>query len=220
MKVIDKKLSQQDGSVIVIALLLLVALSILALFTTRNSTTEIQISTNELQHNIAFYSADSGLELGAELLEKNIGSLGFGIEGVANPFELDANERYVASDIGIKVKTASFYSNAWGDVQEPAEINDPADPDYPGRDVFFPAECPTDCPHTNLTYGGKSVAAEGASLIMAAGYEGKGKSVASGGGHLLYKIYAQNKSGANAGSRMYRESMVLIEYRHVIGQED
>ena len=58
----------QQGSVIVIAMVILVMLTIIGIAATNTSTTEVQISTNALLHNIAFYTADSGIEAGRAAL--------------------------------------------------------------------------------------------------------------------------------------------------------
>lgn len=60
--------NNQQGSVIVIAMVILVLLTIIGIAATNTSTTEVQISTNALLHNIAFYTADSGIEAGRAAL--------------------------------------------------------------------------------------------------------------------------------------------------------
>ena len=61
-------MSNQQGSVIVIAMVILVLLTILGISATTTSTTEVQISTNTVLHNVAFYTAESGLEAGRAIL--------------------------------------------------------------------------------------------------------------------------------------------------------
>lgn len=60
--------NNQQGSVIVIAMVILVLLTIIGIAATNTSTTEVQISTNALLHNVAFYTADSGIEAGRAAL--------------------------------------------------------------------------------------------------------------------------------------------------------
>jgi type IV pilus assembly protein PilX len=60
--------NNQQGSVIVLAMVILVLLTIIGIAATNTSTTEVQISTNALLHNIAFYTADSGIEAGRAAL--------------------------------------------------------------------------------------------------------------------------------------------------------
>ena len=60
--------NNQQGSVIVIAMVILVLLTIIGIAAINTSTTEVQISINALLHNIAFYTADSGIEAGRAAL--------------------------------------------------------------------------------------------------------------------------------------------------------
>ncbi len=53
----------------------------------------------------------------------------------------------------------------------------------------------------------------GAGLQMLAGYEGKGKGIASGGGQIVYTIFSQHMGRSNS------ESVVAIQWRHFIGLE-
>ena len=55
--------------------------------------------------------------------------------------------------------------------------------------------------------------AAGGAIQMAAGYEGKGKGAPSGGAHILYDIYSEHLGRFNS------KSMVLLQWRHVIGME-
>lgn len=55
-----KLLKNEEGSIIIMAILLLAALTIIGIAGVRMSTTEVQISTNALIYNAAFYAADSG----------------------------------------------------------------------------------------------------------------------------------------------------------------
>ena len=60
--------NNQQGSVIVIAMIVLVLLTVVGISATTTSTTEVQISSNALLHNIAFYTAESGIEAGRAAL--------------------------------------------------------------------------------------------------------------------------------------------------------
>jgi Tfp pilus assembly protein PilX len=62
----------EEGSVLVIALVILVLLTVIGISASRNTAIELQISGNEKFHKMAFYAADGGTEVGAELLEQNI----------------------------------------------------------------------------------------------------------------------------------------------------
>jgi hypothetical protein len=68
MKNIISKHSRDTGSVVVVALIMLVLLSIIGITAIDTSTTEVQISANEQLHKIVFYGADAGLEVGRRVL--------------------------------------------------------------------------------------------------------------------------------------------------------
>ena len=53
---------------IIIAMIVLVLLTVIGIAATNTSTTEVQISTNALLYNIAFYTAESGIEAGRAAL--------------------------------------------------------------------------------------------------------------------------------------------------------
>jgi len=61
-------LESEQGSVIVVAMIVLVLLTVIGISASTTSTTEVQISTNAVLHNIAFYTADSGIEAGRAVL--------------------------------------------------------------------------------------------------------------------------------------------------------
>ena len=61
---ITSLLKNEQGSVIVIAIIILALLTIIGISATNMSSTEVKVSTNAMLHNIAFYAADSGIEAG------------------------------------------------------------------------------------------------------------------------------------------------------------
>ena len=63
-------IKNQQGSIIIIAMIILALLTIIGVSATNISTTEVQVSTNALLHNIAFYTADSGIEAGRAVLNE------------------------------------------------------------------------------------------------------------------------------------------------------
>ncbi len=68
MQKITSILNNQQGSVIIIAVIILALLTIIGIAAINTSTTEVQISTNALLHNVALYTADSGIEAGRAAL--------------------------------------------------------------------------------------------------------------------------------------------------------
>jgi hypothetical protein len=68
MHKITSIINNRQGSAIIVALIVLVLLTVIGIAATNTSTTEVQISTNALLNNVAFYAADSGIEAGRAAL--------------------------------------------------------------------------------------------------------------------------------------------------------
>ena len=64
--------SNERGAVLVIAMLMMVACSLIGIAATVTSTIEQNISGNEKFHRMAFYNADSGIYVTAKLISKTI----------------------------------------------------------------------------------------------------------------------------------------------------
>ena len=59
----------ENGSITVLALILLALLTLLGISATMTSSLEVQIAGNDDRHKKAFYEADGGTEVGFEMLE-------------------------------------------------------------------------------------------------------------------------------------------------------
>ena len=77
MKAMDL-LKQETGSVMIVALLVLVILTIIGIGANRTTTTDIQIAANHKFHKVAFYNADSGVYASPKVISS-------AIDGGANP---------------------------------------------------------------------------------------------------------------------------------------
>jgi Tfp pilus assembly protein PilX len=108
-------LKDEDGSVLVVALIMLVLLTILGISASTTSTLEIQIAGNEKFHMMAFYAADGGTEAGAELLEQNIEDRGW-----------PNNSSVVSANV--------MNGDFWANVQEPT-VDDAQIPNFGGGQV-------------------------------------------------------------------------------------
>ena len=58
----------EGGSVLIIALLILVLLTMIGISATRTTNTDIRIANNEKIHRMAFYTAEAGIEVGRAAL--------------------------------------------------------------------------------------------------------------------------------------------------------
>lgn len=191
----DTHLGNERGSALIVAIVVLAVLSLIIQTLTKSSITEIEIAGNDRLHKETFYAADGATELAAELLEQNI----------ACP------TGFVNMTRGglVEVSTPAFWQNTPDSVETPG---DGGAGDQP-RDFYLPSGYNAGEPHTNFTIGGSAKFALGSALQMAAGYEGKGKAVASGGAHLIYDIASQHVGRAKS------QSVVWTQYRHVTGSE-
>lgn len=185
-----KILTNESGSAIVMAILILAALTIIGVSSLTTSTIETKVASNEMTYKTAFYSADGGTEVARELIEQNIGCPG-GFQ--AQP---------------LTIGTAVIEDNDFSFVEtEPAV-------DYPSntqRQVRFPADDTQ--PHTNIFVFGNTQLSTGSALQLAAGYEGKGKGAGSGGGEIIYNIFSRHEG------RKRSRVCIKTNYRHIIGQE-
>ena len=64
-----KILSNQDGSIVVLALIILVLLTLMGLSAVNTSTIEVKIADNEKRHKMVLYAADAGIEAGRAALD-------------------------------------------------------------------------------------------------------------------------------------------------------
>ncbi len=70
---IGSQIKDENGSVIVVALIILALLTILGIASTNTSTLEVRIATNSQDHQLDFYVADSGWKDAAMFLEDQSG---------------------------------------------------------------------------------------------------------------------------------------------------
>ena len=181
----------ENGSITVLALILLALLTLLGISATMTSSIEVQIAGNDDRHKMALYEADGGTEVGFELLEQNIACPnGFNFTG--------------SLDIGdVTVYTKDFWLNP-----------DPPTGDYPSddkRDIVIYGPIPA--PRTNLSIYGATQLSTGSAIQMSAGYEGKGKGAGAGGAYIVYRVYSQHMGIGNS------QAEIMSQWRHLIGQE-
>jgi hypothetical protein len=187
--------NHQDGLVTVAALFFLIVLTIMGTSAISTSNMEVQIATNDEIHKMTFYAADSGADLGTELVELNI--------ACPNGF---ASDDLAIGDITV------IDRDFWMQEDEPVDGANVVVP-YPSdteRDILIDDAAGN---HTNLTIFGQTAYGIGGAIEMAAAYEGKGKAAASGGVTLDYEIYSQHRGYANS------ESVVMLHWQHMVGSE-
>ncbi|MGD9731567.1 MAG: PilX N-terminal domain-containing pilus assembly protein [Desulfamplus sp.] len=224
-------LSSNKGSAIVIAMLTLLIVTIIGLSTIDNSITEKTIATNDILYKQAFSAADGGTQVAVKLIEKNVAcSEGFFINTspplyFAGGLNGDGNVNKVStSDSAV---LAIEDSNFAIDGENPVAETNSSFPSDTKRDIYFVENNPDDeislsdmgnsdsIPHTNIAVEEVTKFIAGTSLLMAEGYSGIGKGSGNRGVQLLYNIHSKNEYRARNSC-----SHIVIEYRHVVGEEE
>ena len=191
-------ISNERGSALVVALLMLVVLTLMGILATSTTTVELEISGNDKLYKMAFYQADGASEAGSELIEQNIeerdwtaavltarGNIGIICieDGLGNCINRD---HYLNADIGTSV---------------PSDTN---------RHAVIPANPLAGAPHTNILMGGDPSLSTGSAVLLASGYEGMGKGAGGGGVWIIYDVRAQHEGVRNSAS------LVNLQWRHVM----
>ncbi len=207
-------LREEKGSALIIAILVVGLLAVIAISATQITKTETRISRNDKLYKTTFFQADSGVEMGIILVEANIELRGFTCTGPSD---------CAYQNVGITPASYRFYLNSGLDAS-----TRPCDPDCGScptctaagsRDAFYsiPAGGQTPCPQTtnclpttHLKFGGNTSLSTGGAIQMIAGYEGKGKSSAGGGGWITYDIRSRNQ-GLDSS-----ETTINGRWRHVM----
>jgi hypothetical protein len=191
--------NDEQGFILVVAILLLVILSILGIAATNTSMVEVQIAGNDRLQKQAFSEADGGTQAGAVLLEENI--------ACPNGFSGSAPMQIGGMEITDDIFGGAAKLNFWVNETVPAV-------DYP-TDAIRYVRLPNDdtVPHTNLYFASNSSLTTGNAIQMIAGYEGTGYSAASGGGQLVTNIDSQHLGLDNS------VSVVRAQWRHIVGKE-
>ena len=227
-------IKSENGALSIIVIMILTLLTIVGLATMNTTTTEVQIAANEQFHKTAFYAAEGGARSAIEILEQNIccptGFTATGTDvidynyfhsgGLIQGTDETVNVARIG-DMEIKAISAALpeltlWRNDYSDVFDPADYNNPPPPSVDNRDVYFPPAGGGDS-LTNLRIGGEAQLSSGAALQISAGYEGKGKGAAGGGGVLLYAIRSRHERAMGRGQGI---SETILDWRHLIGQED
>jgi hypothetical protein len=186
----------ETGSVLILALMLILLLTLTGLWSTQTSTVNTRISANENLYNVAFYAADGGSEVAAGLLENTIWERGFCTDD-----EMLNNDIHNYGNVVIICTVDPFYTNTSLDV----------------RAAYFPRSVPRIIPDgntssvTDLYIAGNATLSTGGAIQMISGYEGKGKGSAGGGGWVTYDVRSQHRNLQNKS-----EAMVEIRWRHVL----
>jgi hypothetical protein len=210
--------SNQHGSVINVALLILILIFLIGIGLSKMSTTDIKIANNIKQDTATFYEADASLEAAAELIEQNLGCItGFsdtgsdGFEIIGGQFYVN-NLRFGHNERKRGVRPFADNTATYGE-EYPVEF--PSGDELENEliaDFYFPPNYGEDTdPHTTISMGGASRFSKGSAIQMAAGYEGLGKGAGAGGGSIIYDVYAERIGINNTSSTHFMQWVHLIK---------
>ena len=198
--------SNQHGSVINVALLILILIFLIGIGLSKMSTTDIKIANNIKQDVTTFYEADSGLADAGEMIEQNLACpIGFKDVG-GNGYEIIGGKFYFDAE------NLTFARNERKKGALPGV--DPTAVDADGDlkvSFYFPPNYGDDTdPHTTISVGGASRFMTGSAIQMAAGYEGLGKGSAAGGSSIIYDVYSHTVGKNNTSSTHFMQWVHLI----------
>lgn len=204
----------------VLALMIMAVLVLVGAAAINTSIFELQIAGSDAALREAFYEADGGADYGIEILENNIACItGFGNSG--DPLSTAYGElsgAVLGKSIdptfygeGIFVPDASL--NLWLNFDHEAATDRVPNEENGIVDAYYPYDFDDGDPYTMITIAGDTRLTNGSAIQMAAGYEGKGKGIGSGGAYLFYQIYSTRIGNRNS------TSTVRVQWRHSLGSE-
>ena len=196
-------IANQHGSVINVALLILILIFLIGIGLSKMSTTDIKIANNIKRDMTTFYEADAGLEATGEMIEQNLAC----ITGFKDTLPADDS-----LPVGEEIIGGLFYVNNLDFARNTRDLSYIPDIDSSNADFYYPPNYGSETdPHTNIKVGGGTRFSLGSAIQMAAGYEGLGKGAASGGANIIYDVYSQ-RIGANNSSSLH-----FMQWVHILG---
>ena len=209
-------LKNEEGFVLVAALMILVILVVVGITATNTSFLEMQIAANDRLYKQSFFQADGGTDVGVNLAYENALCLnskdGFSKTGTMT---IGGNVVNVSKIAGVVVQEDPIVKFALAD-----PVRTPVLPPPANIDAFYYTEENVDyvtkndnIPHTDMSFQGESDSAPGAFQSMVSGYLGMGYSSAGGGTDVLYTIHSRHMGPSNSQSTIslqWRMSAFLI----------
>lgn len=207
-----KIVGNQRGSVINVALLILVLIFLIGIGLHKISTTDVKITTNLKTQTTTFYETEAGLEGASEVLEQNIACP----TGFTDTPDVAINNWETIEGV-VMITKLDFWRNDPDDVADPAGNFDISDTDNPvipaALHAFYPPnyDGSEDMPHTRISVGGVTRFSTGSAIQMAAGYEGLGKGAGTGGASIAYDLLVR-RYGFDGS-----EALHTIQWVHKLG---
>lgn len=207
--------SDEQGFVLITAMVILVVLSIIGIATTRTANIELLIAGNDRRVKHAFYKADGGTEAGIEILEQNF-SCANGFSTAAGFDNDDAGTFFSIAGVDIfdaKFATDDAIRDLAGGTAGLSVTDIPSDSVRSIRIPDNPANRVDTEYHTNVAIYGRSGFSEGSAIQMAAGDKSKGYGSANGGGIKRKNLIAEYDGAVNTVGK------IRLDYVHLISDE-
>lgn len=199
--------NDEDGFVLVTALLFLLILTLVGVFATSTTILELKISGSDRVNKLGFYRADGGVQAAIALIEENIScATGFSSsrDSIGGIDIYDNNFAYVSAmgEVATSNEDVTVFLDAL-----------PSDDIRALRIADDASNRSDSAPRINLTTWGVTSLISGSAVQMAAGYEGTGKSAADGGSAITYQVHSQYKDNQDT------ETKIAAQWYHIVGQE-
>lgn len=205
MKSISCRAKNEEGFILVTALVVLVLLTFLGTFASNTTMFELQISGNDKVARDTFFKADGGVQAGVELIEENVSCPTGFVKTTTAIGGIDIMESAFAYNLLIEDIEGADNTSVL-DVLPSDTIRSIRIPDDPASRVDT-------APHTNIAIWGATDLLDGSDLTMVAAYAGLAKNAPGGGTCIDYNLHSQHVGVANSVAE------VAILWRHMIGRE-
>ena len=170
-----QRLQNENGSALVIVVLILAVVTVIGVLATRTATIELQVASHDKLHKMTWYATEAVCDgLMPELIEQNIENRDFGAE--ATPFNF-------GNSADLFIHKTDFWENMVG-VGTDVEMEELSESNV------------TAC--TYCTVG----PLPGSGDNMNEGYAGRGKTSAKGGTQRVYTISGLGRGPANSQARV------------------
>ncbi len=168
-------LQNENGSALIVVILVLMVITVLGVLATRTSTIELQVASHDKLHKMTWYTTEAVCDgLAPEMIEQNIESRGFGSQ--TPPFNYGPT-----SDLW--VHNSEFYLN---------EACNGADMQVDNLSETA----------VQVAIFGNTTLSPGNALQLPEGYHGRGKGLAGGGAQIVYTISGLGNGPAKSQARV------------------
>jgi Tfp pilus assembly protein PilX len=136
MKFITSLLRDEQGSILVVGLIMLAFLTVIGIAATRTTEIEIQVAGNDKFHKIAFYSADSGIYTTPKLISAAIDNAA--VQAVASGSYTPDDGTFRREVVGFDTwDSATDVQYILGDYQATVDVNRTGTQNLPGGGTEF-----------------------------------------------------------------------------------